>query len=135
MQLSDTTVDGLLAWNSIQRTITSFYLVIRSVPYLHYYLVWIFVGQCCGCFIPINTSLSRIVTRQKKGQIGVWDFGKIYEKIVYGNIHWSILNNMRFVIFLYKAYHFCTFLFLQRSFHSASLFLIGNCSVLKFLQI
>ncbi|KAK9124482.1 hypothetical protein Sjap_014084 [Stephania japonica] len=30
------------------------------------------------------------------GQLGVWDFVKVHEKTVYGNIHSCILNNMRF---------------------------------------
>ena len=34
----------------------------------------------------------------KKGQVGVWDFGKVHEKMVYGNIHSCIVNNMRLVI-------------------------------------
>ena len=34
----------------------------------------------------------------KKGQVGVWDFGKVYEKMVYGNIHSCIVNNMRLVL-------------------------------------
>ena len=35
----------------------------------------------------------------KKGQVGVWDFGKVHEKMVYGHIHSCIVNNMRLVIF------------------------------------
>ncbi|MBA0873708.1 hypothetical protein Goshw_006097 [Gossypium schwendimanii] len=31
-----------------------------------------------------------------KGQLGIWDFAKVHEKTVYGNIHSCILNNMRF---------------------------------------
>jgi sterol desaturase/sphingolipid hydroxylase (fatty acid hydroxylase superfamily) len=34
----------------------------------------------------------------KKGQVGVWDFAKVHEKIVYGNVHSCIVNNMRLVI-------------------------------------
>ena len=34
----------------------------------------------------------------KKGQVGVWDFGKVQEKMVYGNIHSCIVKNMRLVI-------------------------------------
>ncbi|KAK7385521.1 hypothetical protein VNO78_31243 [Psophocarpus tetragonolobus] len=37
-----------------------------------------------------------LLSGDKKGQLGVWDFGKVYEKVVYGNIHSCILNNMRF---------------------------------------
>ncbi|CAN0912945.1 Protein DAMAGED DNA-BINDING 2 [Linum grandiflorum] len=33
---------------------------------------------------------------QKKGQVGIWDFEKVHEKMVYGNIHTCIVNNMRF---------------------------------------
>ncbi|GFP80587.1 protein damaged DNA-binding 2 [Phtheirospermum japonicum] len=32
----------------------------------------------------------------KKGQLGVWDYEKVHERTVYGNIHGCILNNMRF---------------------------------------
>lgn len=31
----------------------------------------------------------------KKGQLGVWDYGKVHERIVYGNTHSCILNNMK----------------------------------------
>ena len=34
----------------------------------------------------------------KKGQVGVWDFGKVQGKMVDGNIHSCIVNNMRLVI-------------------------------------
>jgi WD40 repeat protein len=37
-----------------------------------------------------------LLSGDKKGQIGVWDFGKVYEKNVYGNIHSVQVNNMRF---------------------------------------
>ncbi|EXC01441.1 Protein DAMAGED DNA-BINDING 2 [Morus notabilis] len=57
---------------------------------------YVIPDQWCGCFMTIDISLSLIVTRKKKGQVGVWDFGKVYEKIVYGNIHSCIVNNMRF---------------------------------------
>ncbi|KAF2291641.1 hypothetical protein GH714_027785 [Hevea brasiliensis] len=30
------------------------------------------------------------------GQVGVWDFEKVHEKMVYANIHTCIVNNMRF---------------------------------------
>ncbi|KAK6235035.1 hypothetical protein SCA6_010372 [Theobroma cacao] len=37
-----------------------------------------------------------LLSGDKKGQLGVWDFAKVHEKTVYGNIHSCILNNMRF---------------------------------------
>ncbi|XP_004490593.1 protein DAMAGED DNA-BINDING 2 [Cicer arietinum] len=37
-----------------------------------------------------------LLSGDKKGQLGVWDFEKVHEKVVYGNIHSCILNNMRF---------------------------------------
>ncbi|KAK2376409.1 DNA damage-binding protein 2 [Trifolium repens] len=37
-----------------------------------------------------------LLSGDKKGQLGVWDFEKVYEKVVYGNIHSCIVNNMRF---------------------------------------
>ncbi|KAK9279526.1 hypothetical protein L1049_013205 [Liquidambar formosana] len=42
------------------------------------------------------TSNNVLISGDKKGQLGVWDYGKVYEKTVYGNIHSCILNNMRF---------------------------------------
>ncbi|KAF4358811.1 hypothetical protein G4B88_023095 [Cannabis sativa] len=45
-------------------------------------------------FHPTNNNI--LLSGDKKGQVGVWDFGKVYEKIVYGNIHSCIVNNMRF---------------------------------------
>ncbi|ONH99926.1 hypothetical protein PRUPE_6G058000 [Prunus persica] len=37
-----------------------------------------------------------LLSGDKKGQLGVWDFVKVHEKIVYGNVHSCILNNMKF---------------------------------------
>ncbi|KAJ4834688.1 DNA damage-binding protein 2 [Turnera subulata] len=37
-----------------------------------------------------------LLSGDKKGQVGVWDFVKVHEKMVYGNIHTCIVNNMRF---------------------------------------
>lgn len=48
----------------------------------------------CLEFHPTNNNL--LLSGDKKGQVGVWDFGKVYEKMVYGNIHSCIVNNMRF---------------------------------------
>ncbi|PON60433.1 Guanine nucleotide-binding protein, beta subunit [Trema orientale] len=45
-------------------------------------------------FHPTNNNI--LLSGDKKGQVGVWDFDKVYEKIVYGNIHSCIVNNMRF---------------------------------------
>ncbi|KAK7300953.1 hypothetical protein RJT34_11806 [Clitoria ternatea] len=49
----------------------------------------------CLEFHPTKNNI--LLSGDKKGQLGVWDFGKIHEKVVYGNIHSCILNNMRFV--------------------------------------
>ncbi|XP_076915269.1 protein DAMAGED DNA-BINDING 2-like isoform X1 [Bidens hawaiensis] len=48
----------------------------------------------CLEFHPTNNNL--LLSGDKKGQLGVWDFGKVYEKTVYGNIHKALLNNMKF---------------------------------------
>ncbi|XAR58913.1 hypothetical protein NMG60_11014492 [Bertholletia excelsa] len=42
------------------------------------------------------TSNSILLSGDKKGQLGVWDYVKVHEKTVYGNIHGCILNNMKF---------------------------------------
>ncbi|KAJ4979036.1 hypothetical protein NE237_009816 [Protea cynaroides] len=48
----------------------------------------------CLEFHPTNNNI--LLSGDKKGQLGVWDYVKVYEKTVYGNIHSCILNNMRF---------------------------------------
>ncbi|KAK9159058.1 hypothetical protein Scep_005632 [Stephania cephalantha] len=48
----------------------------------------------CLEFHPTNNNI--LLSGDKKGQLGVWDFVKVHEKTVYGNIHSCILNNMRF---------------------------------------
>ncbi|KAI3906601.1 hypothetical protein MKW98_009509 [Papaver atlanticum] len=48
----------------------------------------------CLEFHPTNNNI--LLSGDKKGQLGVWDFQKIHEKTVYGNIHSCILNNMKF---------------------------------------
>ncbi|KAM0004642.1 putative transcription factor WD40-like family [Helianthus debilis subsp. tardiflorus] len=48
----------------------------------------------CLEFHPTNNNV--LLSGDKKGQLGVWDFGKVYEKTVYGNIHTCLLNNMKF---------------------------------------
>ncbi|TKY56462.1 DAMAGED DNA-BINDING 2 [Spatholobus suberectus] len=48
----------------------------------------------CLEFHPTKNNI--LLSGDKKGQLGVWDFEKVYEKVVYGNIHSCILNNMRF---------------------------------------
>ncbi|XP_058747861.1 protein DAMAGED DNA-BINDING 2-like [Vicia villosa] len=37
-----------------------------------------------------------LLSGDKKGQIGVWDFEKVYEKVVYGSIHSCLVNTMKF---------------------------------------
>ncbi|CAH9129226.1 unnamed protein product [Cuscuta epithymum] len=48
----------------------------------------------CLEFHPTNHNI--LLSGDKKGQLGVWDFVKVHEKMVYGNIHGCILNNMKF---------------------------------------
>ncbi|CAF1891915.1 unnamed protein product [Brassica oleracea var. botrytis] len=48
----------------------------------------------CLEFHPTRNNI--LLSGDKKGQIGVWDFAKVYEKSVYGNIHSVQVNNMRF---------------------------------------
>ncbi|GAA0183963.1 damaged DNA-binding protein [Lithospermum erythrorhizon] len=48
----------------------------------------------CLEFHPTNNNI--LLSGDKKGQLGIWDFEKIHEKTVYENIHGCILNNMKF---------------------------------------
>ncbi|XP_057955915.1 protein DAMAGED DNA-BINDING 2 isoform X2 [Malania oleifera] len=48
----------------------------------------------CLEFHPTNNNI--LLSGDKKGQLGVWDYVRVYEKTVYENIHSCILNNMRF---------------------------------------
>ncbi|XP_057786288.1 protein DAMAGED DNA-BINDING 2-like [Salvia miltiorrhiza] len=48
----------------------------------------------CLEFHPSKNNI--LISGDKKGQLGVWDYGKVHERIVYGNIHSCILNNMKF---------------------------------------
>ncbi|KAG2673156.1 hypothetical protein I3760_13G076700 [Carya illinoinensis] len=48
----------------------------------------------CLEFHPTNNNI--LLSGDKKGQVGVWDFAKVHEKMVYGNVHSCIVNNMRF---------------------------------------
>ncbi|KAK9755759.1 hypothetical protein RND81_01G048400 [Saponaria officinalis] len=48
----------------------------------------------CLEFHPTNDNI--LLSGDKKGQLGVWDFDKVSEKMVYGNIHSCLLNSMRF---------------------------------------
>ncbi|KAK9080190.1 hypothetical protein SSX86_001865 [Deinandra increscens subsp. villosa] len=47
----------------------------------------------CLEFHPTNNNI--LLSDDKKGQLGVWDFGKVHEKTVFGNIHQALLNNMK----------------------------------------
>jgi len=42
-----------------------------------------------------SSSSSSFGSVEKKGQVGVWDFDKVHERMVYQNIHTCIVNNMR----------------------------------------
>ncbi|XP_057442272.1 protein DAMAGED DNA-BINDING 2 [Lotus japonicus] len=48
----------------------------------------------CLEFHPTKNNI--ILSGDKKGQLGVWDFVRVHEKVVYGNIHSCLLNNMKF---------------------------------------
>ncbi|XP_002525636.2 protein DAMAGED DNA-BINDING 2 [Ricinus communis] len=48
----------------------------------------------CLEFHPTKNNI--LLSGDKKGQVGVWDFDKVHEKMIYGNIHTCIVNNMRF---------------------------------------
>ncbi|WCJ29209.1 damaged DNA binding 2 [Euphorbia peplus] len=48
----------------------------------------------CLEFHPTKNNI--LLSGDKKGQVGVWDFDKVHEKTVYGQIHTCIVNNMRF---------------------------------------
>lgn len=48
----------------------------------------------CLEFHPTNNNI--LLSGDKKGQLGVWDYDKVSEKTVYGNIHSCLLNSMRF---------------------------------------
>ncbi|KAG6401387.1 hypothetical protein SASPL_138243 [Salvia splendens] len=48
----------------------------------------------CLEFHPTKNNI--LISGDKKGQLGVWDYEKVHEKIVYGNIHSCILNNMKY---------------------------------------
>lgn len=37
-----------------------------------------------------------ILSGDKKGQVGIWDYGKLHEKTVYESIHSCIVNNIKF---------------------------------------
>ncbi|XP_058099653.1 protein DAMAGED DNA-BINDING 2 [Magnolia sinica] len=42
------------------------------------------------------TSNNILLSGDKKGQLGIWDYVKIHEKMIYGSVHSCILNNMKF---------------------------------------
>ncbi|XP_042015040.1 protein DAMAGED DNA-BINDING 2-like isoform X2 [Salvia splendens] len=48
----------------------------------------------CLEFHPTKNNI--LISGDKKGQLGVWDYEKVHERIVYGNIHSCILNNMKY---------------------------------------
>ena len=43
----------------------------------------------------LSFSLLLLALLKKKGQVGVWDFDKVHERMVYQNINTCIVNNMR----------------------------------------
>ncbi|XP_051131943.1 protein DAMAGED DNA-BINDING 2 [Andrographis paniculata] len=48
----------------------------------------------CLEFHPTRNNI--LLSGDKKGQLGVWDYGKVHERTVYSNIHNCILNNIKF---------------------------------------
>lgn len=48
----------------------------------------------CLEFHPTRNNI--LLSGDKKGQLGVWDYERVHERTVYGNIHNCILNNMKF---------------------------------------
>ncbi|MQM07317.1 hypothetical protein Taro_040157 [Colocasia esculenta] len=48
----------------------------------------------CLEFHPTKNSV--LLSGDKKGQLGIWNYGKLHEKTIYGSIHSCILNNMKF---------------------------------------
>ncbi len=38
-----------------------------------------------------------MLSGDKKGQVAVWDFHKVYERTVYGEMHRALTNNLRFL--------------------------------------
>ena len=38
-----------------------------------------------------------VVSGDKKGQVAVWDFDKVHERTVYGQMHRALTNNIRFM--------------------------------------
>ncbi|KAL6577124.1 DNA damage-binding protein 2 [Orobanche minor] len=48
----------------------------------------------CLEFHPTRNNI--LISGDKKGQLGIWDYRKVHEKTVYGNIHGCILNNIKF---------------------------------------
>jgi hypothetical protein len=38
-----------------------------------------------------------VLSGDKKGQVAVWDFEKVYERTVYGDLHRALTNNLRFL--------------------------------------
>uniref|UniRef100_A0A6N2MZQ3 Uncharacterized protein n=1 Tax=Salix viminalis TaxID=40686 RepID=A0A6N2MZQ3_SALVM len=48
----------------------------------------------CLEFHPTKNNI--LLSGDKEGEVGVWDFDKVHERMVYQNIHTCIVNNMRF---------------------------------------
>lgn len=38
-----------------------------------------------------------VVSGDKKGQVAVWDFDKVHERTVYGNMHRALTNQIKFM--------------------------------------
>ncbi|XP_072996150.1 DNA damage-binding protein 2 isoform X1 [Typha latifolia] len=48
----------------------------------------------CLEFHPTRNNV--VLSGDKKGQVGIWDYCKLQEKMIYGSIHTCIVNNMKF---------------------------------------
>ncbi|XP_002979996.2 DNA damage-binding protein 2 [Selaginella moellendorffii] len=49
----------------------------------------------CLEFHPTNDKL--VISGDKKGQVGIWDYLKVYDKTVYETVHSCIVNSMKFI--------------------------------------
>lgn len=51
----------------------------------------------CTCLEFHPTKDNIIVSGDKKGQVAIWDFEKVHERTVHGNMHRALTNNLRFL--------------------------------------
>ncbi|CAL8469557.1 g9098 [Coccomyxa elongata] len=51
----------------------------------------------CTCLEFHPTKDNIVVSGDKKGQVAIWDFEKVHERTVHGNMHRALTNNLRFL--------------------------------------